>query len=250
MLAFRSPECAIGSLARAGEFKLRGIVLVGLLGALCGCGSQLASTLPRGAAAYESLPGSAADAELQDYRIGPLDAIDVTVFQEPDLSTKGTVVDASGKVTLPLIGSITAAGKTASELSVDIAHQLGENYLVRPQVSVLVSASVSQKVTVEGEVSEPGVYVLKGPTTLLEAIAMAKGESKIAALSQVAVFRTIDGKRFGAVFDVASIRDGLSDDPQIRANDVVVVGLSHAKSIWRDIVTTAPLLNVFRPIRY
>jgi polysaccharide export outer membrane protein len=230
---------------------LRGIVVVCLGAALCSCGGpRLASSLPRGAAAYQSFPNKTADAPEADYEVGPLDAIDVTVFQEPDLSTKATVVDASGKVTLPLIGSVTAAGKTASQLSAEIAQRLGENYLVHPQVSVVVSASVSQKVTVEGEVTEPGVYEIKGSTSLLEAIAMAKGESKIAALKQVVVFRTIEGKRFGAVFDVASIRKGLAEDPQIHANDVVVVGLSQAKSIWRDIVSTAPLLNVFRPLGY
>lgn len=210
----------------------------------------MARSLPAGTAAYKSFPTTSANSPEQDYRIGPLDAIDVTVFQEPDLSTKGSVVDASGKVTLPLIGSMVAAGKTPSALSAEIAARLGEKYLTRPQVSVLVSASVSQKVTVEGEVTEPGVYVIKGPTTLLEAVAMAKGESKVAALNEVVVFRTIDGKRFGAVFDVTSIRKGLAEDPQIRANDVVVVGLSRAKSIWRDIVTSAPLLNVFRPLSY
>jgi len=225
--------------------------VVGLAATLCGCGSsQLSSSLPRGAAAYQSLPASIDAGPQRDYRIGALDAIDVTVFQEPDLSTKATVVDASGKITLPLIGSITAAGKTASELSAEISDRLGESYLQHPQVSVVVSASVSQKVTVEGEVTEPGIYDVNGQTTLLQALAMAKGESKVAALNQVVVFRTIDGKRFGAVFDVASIRKGLAEDPQIRANDVVVVGLSHAKSIWREILTTAPLLNVFRPLGY
>ena len=227
---------------------LRGILPVSLTIALCGCGGpQLASSLPRGAAAYQSFPDVTANSQQDDYKVGPLDAIDVTVFQEPDLSTKGTVVDASGKVTLPLIGSVTAAGKTASQLSTEIAQRLGENYLVNPQVSVVVSASVSQKVIVEGEVTEPGVYEIKGGTSLLEAIAMAKGESKIAALKRVVVFRTIDSKRFGAVFDVASIREGRAEDPQIRANDIVVVGLSQAKSMWHDVLSAAPLLNVFRP---
>lgn len=228
---------------------LRTVLTFVIAAALSGCASdKLAPSLSQGAAAYQAFPDTAANAPRDDYRIGPLDAIDVTVFDEPDLSTKGTIVDASGKVALPLIGSVVAAGKTASELSDEITKRLGENILVHPQVSVVVSASVSQKLTVEGEVTEPGVYEIKGPTSLLEAIAMAKGESQVAALRQVVVFRTINGQRFGAVFDVKSIRTGVAQDPQVHANDVVVVGLSPAKKIWHDIVTAAPLLNVFRPL--
>ena len=71
-----------------------------------------------------------------------------------------------------------------------------------------VASSVSQKVSIQGEVAEPGVYQLTGPTTLLDVISMAKGETEIATLDQVVVFRNINGQRMGAVFDVASIRRG------------------------------------------
>ncbi|HUG46677.1 MAG TPA: polysaccharide biosynthesis/export family protein [Sphingomicrobium sp.] len=216
----------------------------------CANGSRISSNVPRGAAAYQVIPASASEHARQQYRIGPLDSINVTVFQEPELSTEATTVDATGKITLPLIGSIDAAGKTASELSSEIAQRLGEKYLVDPQVSVLVAGSASQKVSVQGEVTEPGVYEIKGPTTLLEALAMAKGETRVAALREVVVFRTVDGQRLGGVFDVASIRRGEAADPQLRGNDVIVVGHSTAKSIWRDIVTAAPLFNVFRPLGY
>jgi polysaccharide export outer membrane protein len=64
------------------------------------------------------------------------------------------------------------------------------------------------------------------------------------------LFRTVDGKRFGGVFDVRAIRSGKASDPAVLGNDIVVVGLSNAKSIWRDVVTTAPILNVLRPIGF
>ena len=225
------------------------LLLVAL--ALAGCGgTRLGAGLPRDAAAYSAMPAAAPDRPARDYRIGSLDTLDITVFQEPDLSAKALPVDAAGNVVLPLIGSFPAAGKTATILGREIAQKLGEKYLEKPQVSVVVAGSVSQKVVVQGEVVEPGVYDIKGSTTLLEAVSMAKGETRTASLRRVAVFRTIDGQRTGALFDISSIRNGAAKDPEILGNDVVIVGFSNAKSIWRDVLSTAPLLNIFRPLGY
>lgn len=230
---------------------LRRTLLLTVTASLCACaGTRIDPSIPRGAAAYTVFPTSVQQQSRQDYRLGALDTIDVTVFQEPELSTKATAIDASGMVTLPLVGSIQAAGKSPTELSAEISQRLGEKYLVDPQVSVSVAESVSQKVTVQGEVTEPGVYQIKGSTSLLEALALAKGETRLAALKEVVVFRTVDGQRLGGVFDVASIRRGEAADPQIRGNDVIVVGFSSAKSLWRDIITAAPIVNVFRPLGF
>ena len=217
---------------------------------LAGCGTMNgpSETLPRGVAAYQAIPAIANNAS--DYKIGALDAIDVNVFQEPDLSVKAAQVDASGSVSLPLVGKVSAVGKTAGELSNQIAQKLGEKYLVNPQVSVLVASSVSQKVVVQGAVQEPGVYDVKGRTTLLEALSMAKGETKIASMKEVAVFRTVNGQRMGAVFDVASIRRGLSQDPEILGNDVVVVAESRNRAMWQNVLGAMPILNFFRPLGY
>src|SRR3546814_19100731 len=87
------------------------------------------------------------------YRIGALDVLKVTVFQEEDLSFDELQVDASGNVSLPLIGTVRAEGMTAAALSSEIATKLGAKYLVNPQVSVSVASSVSQNVTVEGNVN-------------------------------------------------------------------------------------------------
>jgi polysaccharide biosynthesis/export protein len=97
-------------------------------------------------------------------------------------------------------------------------------------------------------VSQPGIYPLTGPTTLLDVISMAKGETDVAKLQEVVVFRTIKGQRMGAVFNVASIRRGEAADPVIEGNDLVVVGYSAARRFWRDVISAAPLLNVFRPV--
>lgn len=207
-----------------------------------------AGSLPQGSQAYASFPAPSADSPARDYRIGAQDRINITVFQEPELSLENVQVDASGNILLPLIGAVEAAGKTSSELSQEIATRLDSRFLVDPQVSVIVASSVSQKVTVEGSVTEPGVYEVRGQTTLLEALAMAKGPNRVASLDNVAVFRTVDGQRMGALFDLKAIRRGESPDPEILGNDTVVVGLSSIKAVWRDALVALPALAVFRPL--
>ncbi|MEJ0067097.1 MAG: polysaccharide biosynthesis/export family protein [Caulobacteraceae bacterium] len=98
----------------------------------------------------------------KDYVIGPLDKLSIKVFQVQDLSLDAVQVDASGQIVLPLIGNVTASGKTTNQLSQEIAGRLGERYLQSPQVSVIVLQSTSQKVTVEGEVRSPGVFQMAG----------------------------------------------------------------------------------------
>jgi polysaccharide export outer membrane protein len=217
---------------------------------LCSCAGNSTnySALPSGAGAYSVIPAAAASAPTTDYLIGPLDTLDVTVFDEPDLSVKAIPVDASGLVALPLVGSLSAKGKTASNLARELEYLYSQKYLKNPQVTVTVASSVSQKVSVQGEVVEPGVYDLRGPTTLLGVLSLAKGETDVASLNKVVVFRTVEGKRMGAVFDVRGIRSGQANDPQIQGNDLVVVGDSAARRFWHNILTAAPLFNVFRPL--
>ena len=208
------------------------------------------TNLPSGVAAYSVIPadGAQSTTATADYRIGALDTVDVTVFQEPDLSAKALQVDAAGQIALPLVGTVQATGKTPAELSRELEKLLGAKYLRNPQVTVTVAASVSQKVSIQGEVREPGVYPLSGPTTLLGVLSMAKGESEVASLKQVVVFREINGQRMGAMFDVASIRKGQAADPTIQGNDMIVVGSSGAKKFWRGVVNAAPVFSIFRPI--
>ena len=232
--------CDIGS----SSFQTRHYVMISaLLIFLSGCSHP--SALPGGDLAYANIPAPSADRAVDDYKIGPLDTLAVTVFQEPDLSQTAVQVDASGNVLLPLIGQVKAGDKTSTQLANEIGIKLGVKYLTNPQVSVIVTQSVSQHVTLDGSVTEPGVYAIQGRTTLLDALAMAKGTSRVAALDQVAVFRMVDGKRIGGVFNVDKINRGLAPDPEIKGDDTIVVGLSNVKAAWRDILTAAPLLTTF-----
>lgn len=225
------------------------IALLSCTVAACAQDAQVSSTLPTGAAAYGVIAAPLpSEDSVADYRIGPLDTLDVTVFQEPELSSKALQVDASGQIALPLVGIVEAKGKTASELSADIEKLFGAKYLKDPQVTVSVATSVSQRVSIQGEVTEPGVYQVTGPTTLLEVLSMAKGETDTAKLNEVVIFRNVKGQRMGAVFDVASIRRGQADDPALQGNDMVVVGYSAARRFWQNVVRAAPILGVFTRI--
>lgn len=214
---------------------------------LTGCATPMSETMPRGTDAYATFPAQTSSGLLADYRIGPLDVLAITVFQEPDLSFKEAQVDASGSLLFPLIGDVRAAGKSANELSKEIAARLSEKYLVNPQVAVVVASSVSQHVTVEGNVTEPGVYEISGSSTLLQAIARAKSPTRTANLSEVVVFRVVNGQRMGAVFNLVHIRTGRAPDPVILGGDLVVVGFSQIKGAFRDFLTAAPMLAAFRP---
>jgi polysaccharide export outer membrane protein len=165
-----------------------------------------------------------------DYRIGPLDLLEVSVFQVPDLS-RTVRVNSAGEISLPMIGAISAGGKTVGELEQVIADKLRESFLQDPQVSVFIQEFASQRVTVEGSVAQPGIKSLTGKTTLLQLIAMSGGLTRMADPEKIIVFRTINGQRMVALFNLVDIRSGLAEDPQIYGDDVVVVDDSRARTI-------------------
>lgn len=180
-----------------------------------------------------------------DYRIGPTDKLRLTVFQVEDLSFEEIRVDSSGNLQLPLIGSIQAAGLTPARLSEDIERRLGERYLREPQVSITVVEAASQKVTVDGAVTKPGVYEMQGRTTLVQAVAMAEGATRVANISEVAVFRMDGDRRQVAVFDLAAIRRGDAPDPVLQGDDIVVVDTSRLSAVWRDVIAALPAFSAF-----
>ncbi len=180
-----------------------------------------------------------------EYRIGVGDKLDVRVFQVADLSFAELVVDTSGNINLPLIGAVRGAGRTAGEMSTDIAERLAAQYLRNPQVTVTVKEAASQKITVDGAVTKPGVYEMRGSTSLLQAVAMAEGPTRVADLTKVAVFRSIDGRRSVALFDLSAIRQGRASDPQVLGDDVVVVDTSRLSSALREVVGALPAFAAF-----
>ncbi|WOF44575.1 polysaccharide export protein [Sphingopyxis indica] len=225
----------------SGESILLGkTAIVAMCSLLAGCAS---TGLPTGDQAYAVIPAPSSQAAPSEYRIGPLDILKITVFQEPDLSLEEVPVDASGNILFPLIGQVAVSGKTSTELSNAIADRLGEKYLVDPQVSTIVSTSASQNVTVEGAVNKPGVFPLQGPTTLLQAMALSEGPTQTAKLREVIVFRRKEDGVYAAQFDLGAIRIGQAPNPEILGGDIVVVGNSFAKQLFRDFLQLSPILS-------
>jgi polysaccharide export outer membrane protein len=169
-----------------------------------------------------------------EYQIEPLDKLDINVSQVQELS-KPVQVDSGGKILLPLIGQLQAAGRTPSQLSDDIAAALKKKYMKDPQVVVSLKEAQGEKITVDGAVQQPGMYDLAGPTTLMQAVSMAHGaDPHFANVHRVAIFRTVNGQRRSVVYDLADIRSGRTVDPPVYGSDVVVVDTSGAKSFFNN----------------
>lgn len=184
------------------------------------------------------------------YLIGPFDKLAIGVFGIPDLSGE-VQADAGGRVSVPLIGSVDAAGKTPTELADTIAERLRGRFVRNPQVTVNLKETVSQVITIDGEVREPGLYPVVGKMSLMRAVATAKGITEFAKLDDVVIFRTVNQQRMAALYSLKSIRRGVYEDPEIFANDVVVVGNSPSRRIFKDVLAgssliTAPIIALLR----
>jgi polysaccharide export outer membrane protein len=180
----------------------------------------------------------------EDYKISPLDVIEISVFQVDEL-TRTVQVNNNGLVSMPLLGSVQAGGKTTTELASFIGKKLGEKYLESPQVTVFVKEFTSQRVTVDGAVKKPGIFATTGRLSLLQAVALAEGLNEVADPSGILVFRTVDNKRMAARFDLNAIRSGKSDDPLLKAGDIVMVDESTARTTFRDVKSALSIPGLF-----
>jgi len=160
-----------------------------------------------------------------DYLIGPEDLLEITIWRNADLS-KLVSVRPDGRISLPLIGDVTAVGKTAVQLADDIAARLKE-YKENPQVSIVVKEVNSYAIYVLGEVAKPGKYPLKSKTTLLQAITIASGFTPVAARNKIVVFRFgKDGEgqiKIKASYDDIVLRDGSNQNIELKPGDQIVV---------------------------
>lgn len=175
------------------------------------------------------------------YLVGPLDKLTVTVFGVPELSTD-VQADAAGDINLPLIGSASVTGKSPTQIAAELTTRYRAAHVREPVVTVTLRESTNQTVTVDGQVKEPGVYPVVPNMSLTKAIASAKGADEFAKLEDVVVFRVVDGKRMAALYNVGAIRRGVYDDPRIYPNDLVVVGESRARRLFKDVLQAAPAI--------
>lgn len=177
--------------------------------------------------------------------VSALDHLSVKVFREPELSVDDLAVDESGRITLPLVGTMMAAGKAHDVLAAEIEDKL-KVYLKQPKVAISLKQAASRRVTVAGSVVQPGVYPLEGRLTLLQAVALARGPSQVADRDQTFIFRVRNGQRMIARFDLDDIAKGKIDDPEVISGDTVSIGTSGFKTAWRDVLETVRSFNIFR----
>ena len=173
-----------------------------------------------------------------DYILGPSDLLQIDVFQVDELS--GTErINAAGYIKMPLIGLVKVAGLSREQSEDLITELYAEGYLQDPQVNIDIMEYVSHQITVLGHVTNPGVYPLKGKTTLLQALAMAGDAGALADEEEVVVFRSDEyGVVVGYVVNLEDVLAGTVIDPEIIGNDKVVVPVSGSKSFIKGITDT------------
>lgn len=213
--------------------------------ALASCASG--PSLREGGAVKVSLKGDLPPPQREDmqqsgrpYFIAPFDKLRISVFGIEELNEKMIETDASGRISYPLVGAVDAAGLTPGELAGVLEARLRGNFIRDPQVTVNLEETVSQVVTVDGEVKKPGLYPVVGKMTLMRALATAGGPAEFAKLDDVIIFRSVGGQQLAGIYNMKSIRSGIYADPEVYANDVVVVGDSPSRRLIKDLLTLLP----------
>ena len=205
-------------------------------------GSDTATTAAPVTAGGEPQPLNSLAAVGTDYRISSNDLIEFDIFGVPDMK-RSVRVNASGMISLPLIGAVQVAGLTGQQAEAMIAARYQERYLQNPQVSVFIKEFTTQRIAIEGAVLKPGIYPVTGQLSLLRALALAGGYAQYAELKEIMLYRTTNGERTAQTFDLEKIRAGEEMDPEVLPDDVIVVKRNPSRtalrdSIFRDIIDT------------
>jgi polysaccharide export outer membrane protein len=174
-------------------------------------------------ATAQAAAAAVATPDQDKYLLGPEDALEISVWKEPDL-TKQLVVRPDGKITYPLIGEVQAAGKTVKQLQADILKRL-EKYVTDAHVTIILLKAQNYKVYVTGKVNKPGEFVIGKPVNVMQAIAMAGGLTPFASPGSIMVLRTVDGKEEVFPFNYKDVSKGkfLEQNRMLLPGDVVVV---------------------------
>jgi polysaccharide export outer membrane protein len=155
--------------------------------------------------------------------IGPEDMLDISVWKEPDVS-RVVPVRPDGRISLPLINDVQAAGLSPQQLAVSVTEKL-KKYLNDPQVTVIVTAINSQRVFVVGEVLRAGAFPMLPGMTVLQALSSAGGFTTFADVKKIHVVRTRNGKNVEIPFNYRDVLRG--DNPgqnvKLEPGDTIVV---------------------------
>lgn len=220
------------------------IALLAACTVLSGC-ERRGGKIPYDPAGFGPPDRLAAGVEAYDVPLGPLDVLRINVFRVPELSGEYQV-DVRGIIDLPLVGSVNVRDQNAEQFASTLEGMYATRYLNNPDVTVRVQSTNQLNVTIEGGVNAPGIYALPGHTTLLGAIALARGFNlQDSNPKRVAIFRKQGGQTVAAAFDVPAIRHGDMKDPLVYPGDTIVIDSSTIRSIYRDLLQTLPMIAIF-----
>lgn len=189
------------------------LCIVVLLG---GCATRAAVAPPETVQAQLEKPGD-------DYIIGSGDILDISLWKD-EAMTRQVTVRTDGKIVFPLIGEITAAGRSVADVKQEMVEKL-EEYVPEPVLTVDVKQMNSMIIYVTGRITKPGQYLVNSKVTVLQAISIAGGLNAFAKRSKIKVFRQEDGKTVTFPFDYDEVVDGenLQQNIVLKRGDVVVV---------------------------
>jgi polysaccharide export outer membrane protein len=201
-------------------------VVIGLLAAAIAVQAQQDENKQKPAAANAAATQTAPKKPATDdpnYVIGPQDVLDISVWKEPEL-TRPVPVRPDGKISMPLLNDVQAAGKTPLQLAADITTGL-KKFVTDPQVTVIVTTINSQRVFILGEVNRAGAYPLLPDMTVLQALSSAGGFTIYANLKKIYVLRVEDRKQVKHPFNYKDVLAGKAADQNIivKAGDTIVV---------------------------
>jgi polysaccharide export outer membrane protein len=174
--------------------------------------SERPGTVPKAAVAAETSP---------DYKIGPQDVLRIDVWKEPEIS-RTIPVRPDGKISLPLLNDVQAAGLTSVQLANVIRDGLTK-YITAPQVTVIVTEINSRRVYCTGEVTKPGALSLLPAMTALQAISSCGGFTQFAKMKGVYILRNENGQQAKHPFNYKDVIRGKAEDVPLQPGDVIVV---------------------------
>ena len=194
------------------------------IASVCVCGAAVAhaqAPAPAPAAAARAADAVVIPPDDGDYKIGAEDVLDISVWKNPELS-RTVPVRPDGKVSLPLVNDIQAAGLTPSRLRQELTRRLSE-FVPTPEVAVIVREVHSAKVSVVGQVRNPGRYEVRSAATVLELIALAQGFTDFASRDRIIVLRQ-NATPARITFNYRKLTDGTEQDNfLVQPGDIIVV---------------------------
>lgn len=207
---------------KRGVFASTCVLMSMSLWAQAGSGSTSAPASP--VTAQPSQTADATKAHDDSFVIGNDDVLAINVWKEPDIS-RSIPVRSDGKISLPLVGEVQAAGRTPLKLEQDIAERL-KSYISEPEVTVIVQQINSQKFNILGMVNKPGSYLLTNSATVLDAIALAGGFRDFAKQKSIYILRAnADGSQTRIPFNYKEVVKGANPAQNIKLQprDTIVV---------------------------